>query len=64
MTVYVKYDRKPPKLPVAVADSDEELAAMVGKSVNVIRSSISHGLQTYQRIEIGDIEENESALFV
>lgn len=57
MVVYVKYDRKPPKLPVAVADSDEELAAMVGKSVNVIRSSISHGLQTYQRIEIGDIGE-------
>ena len=57
MVVYVKYDRYPPKLPVAVADSDEELAAIVGKSVNVIRSSISHGLETYKRIEIGDVGE-------
>lgn len=56
MKVYIKYDRHKPHLPVAIADSDEELAAMVGKSVNVIRSSISHGLQTYQRIEIGDPE--------
>ena len=57
MVVYVKYDRYPPKLPVAVADSDEELAAMIGKSVNVIRSSISHGLETYKRIEIDTEEE-------
>lgn len=56
MTVYVKYDRKPPHLPIAVADSAEELAAMLGKSVDVVRSSISHGHKTYWKIKIDDPE--------
>lgn len=58
MVVYVKYDRCKPKLPVAIADSDVELAAMTGTTVDVVRSSISHGRETYQRIEIDlDLED-------
>jgi len=57
MNVYVKYDRCKPHLPVAVADSDEELAAMVGTSVNAVRSAISHGRRTYRKIEINEGED-------
>lgn len=56
MVVYVKYDRKKPHLPIAIADSAEELATILGKSVDVVRSSISHGHKTYWKIKIDDPE--------
>lgn len=56
MTVYVKYDRKPPHLPVAIADSAIELAKILGTSAAVIYSSISHGHETYWKIKIDDPE--------
>ena len=56
MTVYVKYDRAKPHLPVAIADTKEELAKMVGMSLNTVRSSLSHGVGSFAEVEIGDLE--------
>ena len=50
--IYVKYDSKPPYLPVAFADSVPELAEMLEISPNVIYSSISHKLPTYKKVRI------------
>ena len=56
MTVYVKYDRCKPHLPVAIADTKEELAKMIGMSLNTVRSSLSHGIGSFAEVEIGDLE--------
>lgn len=56
MTVYVKYDRCKPHLPIAIADTKEELAKMVGMSLNTVRSSLSHGVGSFAEVEIGDLE--------
>lgn len=56
MTVYVKYDRCKPHLPVAIADTKEELAKMVGMSLNTVRSSLSHGVGSFAEVEIGELE--------
>ena len=50
--VYVKYDSKPPYLPVAVADSKRELAEILGVSRNVVYSSFSHKRSTYVEVTI------------
>ena len=57
MTVYVKYDRQKPHLPIAIADTKEELAAMVGMTLNTIRSSLSHGVETVVAVEVDDYED-------
>ena len=57
MKVYIKYDRMKPHLPVAIADTKEELAAMVGMSLNTIRSSLSHGVETVVAVDLGDMED-------
>ena len=57
MKVYIKYDRHKPHLPVAIADSKEELAAMVGMTLNTIRSSLSHGVETVVAVDLGDMED-------
>ncbi len=54
MKVYIKYDRMKPHLPVAIADTKEELAKMVGMSLNTIRSSLSHGVDTIAEVELYD----------
>jgi hypothetical protein len=56
MTVYVKYDKCKPHLPIAIADTKEELAKMVGMSLNTVRSSLSHGIGSFAEVEIGDLE--------
>jgi hypothetical protein len=56
MTVYVKYDRCKPHLPVAIADTKEELAKMIGMSLNTVRSSLSHGIGSFAEVEIGELE--------
>ena len=54
MKVYVKYDRRKPHLPVAIADSKEELADMIGTSLNTVASGLSHGIGTYAAVEIDE----------
>lgn len=55
--LYVKYDDKPPFLPIAVADSIPELAEILGVSRNVIYSSFSHKLPTYKEVKVYEGEE-------
>ena len=66
MTVYVKYDRCKPHLPVAIADTKEELAKMIGMSLNTVRSSLSHGIGSFAEVEIDGVEEDkhESTLLI
>lgn len=54
MTVYVKYDRCKPHLPIAIADTKEELAKMIGMSLNTVRSSLSHGVGSFAEVEIDE----------
>lgn len=56
MYVIVKYDRKRPYLPVAVADSPAELARMLGIPPNRVHSSLYHSRETYARVWIDDDE--------
>ena len=51
MKVCIKYDRHPPFLPVAVADSRSELAKMLGVRRNVVDSAFSHHNSTYFEME-------------
>ena len=57
--MYVKYDDKPPYLPIAVADSIPELAEILGVSRNVVYSSFSHKLPTYKEIKVYEGEGDE-----
>ena len=54
MKVYVKYDRCKPHLPIAIADTKEELADMIGTSLNTVASGLSHGIGTYAAVEIDE----------
>ena len=54
MTVYVKYDRAKPHLPVAIADTKEELAKMIGMSLNTVRSRLSLGIWSFAEVEIDE----------
>jgi hypothetical protein len=54
MKLYVKYDRCKPHLPIAIADTKEELAKMVGMNLNTVRSSLSHGIGSLAEVEIDD----------
>ena len=57
MTIYVKYSASFPGLPIAVADSAEELAQMTGMTKGSIYSSISKKRRTVAKIEIEEEEE-------
>ena len=58
MVVWMEVTKDKYELPVAIADSAVELAGIVNKTVNNIRSSASHGYGTYVRVVIED-EESE-----
>ena len=57
MKIYIKYNSKPPYLPVAVADSPKELARKVGTTASNVSSSISHGRRTYAVVEVEDMND-------
>lgn len=57
MQLYIKYSRKPPGLPIAVADSADELAQMTGMTKESIYSSISHKRKTIVKVTV---EEDEA----
>lgn len=54
MRVCIKYDPKPPNLPIAVADNRQELADMLGIRRNVVDSAFSHHIGTYFEMEFED----------
>lgn len=58
MKLYVKYSKKSPYLPEAVADSKTELAKMLGMSVDSVMSSYSHKRKTFIELEIEDNAED------
>ena len=57
MTLYVKYSARFPGLPIAVADSAEELAEMTGMTKGSIYSSISKKRKTVAKVEIEEEAE-------
>lgn len=64
MTIWMKVTDDKYELPVMVAESQMELASMLGISPNTIASSMSHhratgGYTPYRRIEIEEGEEND-----
>ena len=65
MRVCIKYDNKPPGLPIAVADNRQELADILGIRRNVVDSAFSHNIGTYFEMEFEDEDEkHESTLFI
>ena len=62
MIVYVAYAREWPYLPIAVADSPGELAALLGIRRNLINSAISRlkrgdvKTSPYHRVEVEEEE--------
>lgn len=66
MIVYAKVTRDEYELPIAIADSVPELATITGATVDSIYLNITHQKSgrikngSYKRIDIGDVEEDES----
>lgn len=54
MTLYVKTTADKYRLPLAVAESKEELAQMLGISKESVRSGFSHKHSTYYTVEVED----------
>lgn len=59
MTLWMKVTKDKYELPIAVAGSAAELARMVGKTQNAIRSRVSHAKKepwrcSYVRVEVDD----------
>ena len=55
--VYIRVTRDEYRLPVAIADSAEELARIVKGDVRAIYRSVKNEKGIYERVEIGDLEE-------
>lgn len=61
--VWVAYARKPPKLPVAVAETAGDLSKITGKSIGTICSSWARyqkgvtKTSLYHRVFVGEEEE-------
>ncbi len=56
MTIYMWISKDKYELPLAVADTAQELADIVGTTKNTVLSSISRGYRTYVRVTV---EEDE-----
>lgn len=62
MVVFMKVTRDKYELPIAIADSIQELARITGSNENTIRSELSHAKtkkrkrSIYQKVEIGGDE--------
>ena len=57
--VYIRVTRDKYRLPVAIADSAEELARIVKGDVRAIYRSVKREKGVYERVEIADLEEEE-----
>ena len=57
MKLYLAVTRDKYRLPVAVADSLDELARMTGAKKYTIASAISRGYGIYERVEVEDEED-------
>ena len=57
--VYIRVTKDKYRLPVAIADSARELAEMTGVNMSSIYTTISKGYGCFERVEIGDLEDEE-----
>ena len=57
--VYIRVTRDKYRLPVAIADSAEELAKIVKRDPSVIYRSVKCEKGIYEKVDIGDLEEEE-----
>ena len=62
MVVWMKVTKDKYELPVAVADSANELARILNTTANNVNSSLSKGYGTYVKVVIDD-EESERTGF-
>ena len=62
MVVWMKVTKDKYELPVAVADSANELARILNTTANNVSSSLSKGYGTYVKVVIDD-EESERTGF-
>lgn len=64
MNVYMKVSRDKYELPIAIADTVGELAAMTGTTKESIFSNISHQQSgsirngSFKKVDIGDMDED------
>lgn len=58
MKLYMKVTKDKYELPLAVAESAGELAALTGVDKNVILSSISHKRRQWKKVIVEDEDES------
>lgn len=58
MKLYLRVTKDKYELPLAVADSAQELAVMVGTTKNVVQSCISKKHKGWKKIVIDDEEDD------
>lgn len=56
--LYVKTTKDKYRLPIAVADSAQELSELLGCKKRTVIEKISHGSKTWYKVEV-DFEEGE-----
>ena len=59
MTLYLRTTKDEYELPLAVAESAEELAREIGTSVNCVRSALSKKSKGWAKIEVEEDPEDE-----
>ena len=58
-TLYMKVTKDKYELPLAVADSQKELAELLGVKLNVVVSSFCKGYGTFKKVEIDETDSKE-----
>lgn len=59
MKIYMYVTKDEFELPLAVAESPDELARMVGTTKNVVLSAISHKHLGWERIEVKEADDED-----
>lgn len=57
--VYIRVSKDKCRLPVAIADTAEELAKITGHNRSTIYRAVSKADGLYEKVEIEDMEEEE-----
>ena len=57
MKLYIMYSQDEYELPIAVAESAQELAEMTGRKKHSIQSAIAHGYKVFARITVEEDED-------
>lgn len=57
--IYMKVTRDKYRLPLAIADTAEELAKIVGRDARTIYRSVKREKGIYEKVDIGVLEEED-----